>query len=243
MTEETATEETVQSASEETAQSASEEAVREEAREADAPGDGSDAEGSCEGGCSEDGCSEDGTDCADADSCVDADGGEKLSFRDKKKLNAELKKLRAQIDAQETAAAEMKDRYTRLAAEFDNYKRRTAKELDSRYEDARGDVWKAILPVVDNFERALNHAGGSETDGDSFREAIALIYRQLQEEMKNAGVTEIEALHAPFNPELHNAMMHVEDETVGENLVVEVFVKGYKLADKVLRHSMVKVAN
>lgn len=166
---------------------------------------------------------------------------EKLSFKDKKKLTAELKKLRTQLEETRQASEEMKDRYTRMCAEFENYKRRTGKELDARYADAKGDVWKNILPVIDNFERAI----AQETDDAqvSYKQGVEMIYRQLMEAMKAAGVEEIEAMGVEFNPELHNAVMHVEDESLGANTVIEVFAKGYKMGDKVLRYSMVKVAN
>ena len=166
---------------------------------------------------------------------------EKLSFKDKKKLNAEMKKLRDQVEEANKVAEEVKDRYTRMCAEFENYKRRTGKELDARYADAKGDVWKNILPVVDNFERAL----AQETDeaNASYKQGVEMIYRQLMEAMKAHGVEEIEAMGAEFNPEFHNAVMHVDDESVGANIIVDVFAKGYKMGDKVLRYSMVKVAN
>lgn len=166
---------------------------------------------------------------------------EKLSFKDKKKMNAELKKLRDQVEEANKASEEMKDRYTRMCAEFENYKRRTGKELDARYADAKGDVWKNILPVVDNFERAL--AQETDESNASYKQGVEMIYRQLVEAMKAAGVEEIEALNAEFNPEFHNAVMHVDDESVGANVIVDVFAKGYKMGDKVLRYSMVKVAN
>ncbi|MBR5280405.1 MAG: nucleotide exchange factor GrpE [Clostridia bacterium] len=166
---------------------------------------------------------------------------EKLSFKDKKKMNAELKKLRDQVEEANKAADEIKDRYTRMCAEFENYKRRTGKELDARYADAKGDVWKNILPVIDNFERAL----AQETDESnvSYKQGVEMIYRQLVEAMKAAGVEEIEAMGVEFNPEFHNAVMHVDDETLDANIIVDVFAKGYKMGDKVLRYSMVKVAN
>lgn len=166
---------------------------------------------------------------------------EKVSFKDKKKFNAELKKLRAQVEEANKASEEMKDRYTRMCAEFENYKRRTGKELDARYTDAKGDVWKNILPVVDNFERAL--AQETDESNASYKQGVEMIYRQLMEAMKAAGVEEIEAMGVEFNPELHNAVMHAEDESVGANIIVDVFAKGYKMGDKVLRYSMVKVAN
>ena len=119
---------------------------------------------------------------------------EKLSFKDKKKMNAELKKLRDQVEEANKASEEMKDRYTRMCAEFENYKRRTGKELDARYADAKGDVWKNILPVVDNFERAL--AQETDESNASYKQGVEMIYRQLVEAMKAAGVEEIEAFMA-----------------------------------------------
>lgn len=166
---------------------------------------------------------------------------EKLSFKDKKKASAELKKVRTQLEEANQSLEEVKDRYTRLCAEFENYKRRTGKELDARYSDAKGDVWKSVLPVIDNFERAL--AQETDESNASYKQGVEMIYRQLTEAMKAAGVEEIEAMGAEFDPEFHNAVMHVDDESVGANIIVDVFAKGYKMGDKVLRYSMVKVAN
>lgn len=169
---------------------------------------------------------------------------EKDSKKDKKKAAAEAAKLETRNAELEKAIAEEKDRYARLAAEYDNYRKRTARELDGRYADAKADTWKSLLTVVDNFERALaSEPAGGEGAKDPFREGMELTYKQLKEQMEKAGVTEIEAKGKEFDPELHNAVMHCDDENLGENIVAEVFVKGYKLGDKVLRHSMVKVAN
>lgn len=169
---------------------------------------------------------------------------EKDSKKDKKKAAAEALRLETRNAELEKAITEEKDRYARLAAEYDNYRKRTARELDGRYADAKADTWKSLLAVVDNFERALAvEPAGEEGAKDPFREGMELTYKQLKEQMEKAGVTEIEAKGKEFDPELYNAVMHCEDENLGENIVAEVFVKGYKLGDKVLRHSMVKVAN
>ena len=136
---------------------------------------------------------------------------------------------------------EVKDRYTRLAAEYDNYRKRTAKEIDMRYEDAKADVWKNIIGIIDDFERALQAEILPECQ--NYKEGVNLIYKKLSDMMASSGIEEIKALHEPFNPELHNAVMHIDSEDAGENEVVEVFVKGYRLGDKVIRPSMVKVAN
>ena len=136
---------------------------------------------------------------------------------------------------------EYKDRYTRLVAEFDNYKKRTARELDARYADAKANVWSTILPVVDNFDRAI--AADATTDPAAYAQGVELIYKQLKEIMKSNGIEEIEALGLEFDPEYHNAVMHIDSDEAGENQIVEVFSKGYKTEAKVIRHSVVKVAN
>lgn len=166
--------------------------------------------------------------------------GEK-GFFGKKKSSAELKKLMDQLAEKETELSEMKDRYARLAAEFDNYKKRTSREMDARYSDAKGDVLKGFLPVLDNFGRAV--ATEVPKGCEPIQEGVTLIFQQFSDILKGYGVEEIEALGKEFDPNLHNAIMHVEDASLGENQVVEVFEKGYRMGDKVLRYSMVKVAN
>ena len=171
-----------------------------------------------------------------------AEGSRKEKDRkEKKKLTAELAGLEAKNAELEKAVAEEKDRYARLAAEYDNYRKRTSRELDGRYADGKADAWKGLLPVIDNFERAL--AAAPEDAEDPLRKGIELTYRQFREQMEKDGVKEIEALGKEFDPELHNAVMHCEDETLGDNVIADVFMKGYVLGDKVLRHSMVRVAN
>ncbi|MBQ2307141.1 MAG: nucleotide exchange factor GrpE [Clostridia bacterium] len=171
-----------------------------------------------------------------------AAGGHKEKDRkEKKKLTAELAGLEAKNAELEKKLAEEKDRYARILAEYDNYRKRTSRELDGRYADGKADAWKGLLPVIDNFERAL--AAAPEDSDDPLRKGIELTYRQFKEQMEKDGVKEIEALGKDFDPELHNAVMHCEDEALGENVIADVFMKGYMLGDKVLRHSMVKVAN
>lgn len=163
------------------------------------------------------------------------------SFLGKKKKNAEAEKLKKEINDLKAEVDEHKDKYARLAAEYDNYRKRTAKEIDMRYTDAKADVWKNIISVVDDFERVIN----TEIPGEcqNFKDGVNLIYKKLTEMMASAGIEEIKALNEQFDPELHNAVMHIDSEEAGENEVVEVFMKGYKLGDKVIRCSMVKVAN
>ena len=135
--------------------------------------------------------------------------------------------------------ADVNDKYLRLAAEYDNYRKRTAKEKESVYGDAKADTIKPLLAVYDNLERGI----AQYDESDVHRQGLELILRQFTETLTKLGVTEIEAKGQPFDPGLHNAVMHVEDETAGENTVVEVFQKGFMLGDKVLRFAMVKVAN
>ncbi|HIU29160.1 MAG TPA: nucleotide exchange factor GrpE, partial [Candidatus Egerieisoma faecipullorum] len=163
------------------------------------------------------------------------------SFLGKKKQNAELGKLQQQNEALKKETEEWKDKYTRLAAEYDNYRKRTAKEIDARYDDAKADVWKNVLGILDDFERAMQAEILPECQ--NYKDGVALIYKKLSDLMTSSGIEEIKALHEPFNPEMHNAVMHIDSEEAGENEVVEVFMKGYKLGDRVIRHSMVKVAN
>lgn len=130
----------------------------------------------------------------------------------------------------------------RNAAEFDNFKKRTVREKEAIYSNAICNVIEDILPVIDNFDRAMQVAN-KEEDFKALKEGIDLVFRQLKDVMKNLGVEEIKCLNENFNPELHNAVMHVEDDECGENIIIEELQKGYLLKDKVIRHSMVKVAN
>ncbi len=135
--------------------------------------------------------------------------------------------------------ADVNDKYLRLAAEYDNYRKRTAKEKENIYGDAKADTIKPLLAVYDNLERGI----AQYDEADAHRQGLELILRQFTETLTKLGVTEIEAKGQPFDPGLHNAVMHVEDKEAGENTVVEVFQKGFMLGDKVLRFAMVKVAN
>ena len=135
--------------------------------------------------------------------------------------------------------ADEQDKYLRLAAEYDNYRKRTTKEKENTYADAKADTVKEFLGVLDNLERGL----AQFDEGDPHRQGMELICRQFLAVLEKLGVTRIEAQGQPFDPQKHDAVMHVEDENVGENTVVEVLQQGYQLGDKVLRFAMVKVAN
>ena len=156
----------------------------------------------------------------------------------------ELKKQQQELDKQIADAdkklADEQDKYLRLAAEYDNYRKRTAKEKDNLYQDAKADTIKEFLAVYDNLERAV----ATEGDEDSpHKKGLEMIFHQYQEILKKLGVTEIEAQGQPFDPEKHNAVMHIDDENLGENVVSQVFQAGFLLGDKVIRHAIVQVAN
>ena len=136
---------------------------------------------------------------------------------------------------------EWKDKYVRLYADFDNYKKRTQKEMLGSYNNGLSAALEQLLPVVDNFDRAM--VAIDESDKSDFAQGVGMIYKQLTDMMKNFGVEPIVALGENFDPNFHDAVMHVDDDKFGENEIVEEFVKGYMIKDKVLRHSVVKVAN
>ena len=136
--------------------------------------------------------------------------------------------------------ADVNDKYLRLAAEYDNYRKRTAKEKESLYNDAKIDTVKALLGVYDNLERGLAQYGDEESP---HRKGLEMVFNQFKESLKKLGVETMDAAGKPFDPEKHNAVMHVEDENYGENTVVEVLQQGFTLGDKVLRFAIVKVAN
>ncbi len=142
-------------------------------------------------------------------------------------------------DSLREALARKEDQYLRLAAEYDNYRKRTAKEKEKLGQSIRADTAAAFLPVYDNLERALKQ----ETADEAFKKGVEMTMNQLKEVFLKLNITEIPALGKPFDPNLHNAVMHVEDDSVGENTVVEVFQAGFQCGDRVVRCSMVKVAN
>ncbi len=158
------------------------------------------------------------------------EGKKKPSFFGRKKK--ETDKYQTQID-------DLTDRLKRNLAEFDNFRKRTEKEKASMYVIGARDIVEKVLPVVDSFERGLAQA----QEGDAFADGMKMIYRQLMTALEEAGVKPIEAVGKEFNPDFHNAVMHVDDESLGENVVAEELQKGYTYKDFVVRHSMVKVAN
>ena len=166
----------------------------------------------------------------------EAKGGDK---RRAKKAEAEIAELTERLAASEAALAEEKEKYLRMLAEYDNFRRRTAKEKDGIYADAMADTVKAILPVIDNLERAA--AATPEGGQDGLSQGVQLTLKSAMDTLNKLGVSVIET--ETFDPNVHNAVMHVDDEAFGEGQIVEVFQKGYIRGDKVIRFAMVKVAN
>lgn len=150
---------------------------------------------------------------------------------------------REQMEQMEQLAkmvSDASDKYLRLAAEYDNYRKRTTKEKDGIYQDAKGDTIKTFLAVYDNLERAAAAEGGED---DPHKKGLEMIFHQFKELLAKEGVKEIEAEGKEFDPELMDAVMHIEDESLGENVVAQVFQAGFELNGKVLRHAIVQVAN
>lgn len=139
----------------------------------------------------------------------------------------------------QAAIKEQEDKYLRLLAEYDNYRKRSQKEKENAWITAKADTAKEFFPVYDNLERALKQ----ETADEAYAKGVQMTMNQLKAVLEKLGIEEIPALGEVFDPVLHNAVMHIEDETFGENTVAEVFQTGFKTGDKVIRHAMVKVAN
>ena len=156
-------------------------------------------------------------------------------------VSAEINELKTQLEQKSKENEEYLNLLQRTYAEFDNYKKRTAKEKEVLYSNSIIDIMTNVLPVIDNLEMALESCKGE--DGSKIVEGVEMILKQLKDMLKKYKVTEIEAIKQQFNPVYHEAVMHIEDENFGESEITEVLRKGYKCGDKVLRHSMVKVAN
>ena len=158
--------------------------------------------------------------------------------KEKKKLFGRKPKK----DPKDEKIEELTDRVTRQMAEFDNFRKRTEKEKAAMYEIGAKSVIEKLLPIVDNFERGFLTVAEEDKE-DSFVKGMEMVYKQILTTFETIGVKPIEAVGQEFNPDLHNAVMHVDDENVGENIIVEEFQKGYTYHDAVVRYSMVKVAN
>ncbi len=149
---------------------------------------------------------------------------------------------RKAADPKDAVIADLQDRVKRQMAEFDNFRKRTDKEKSAMFEMGASDVIKKLLPVVDNFERGFKSITDDEKE-TPFAKGMDMVYKQTIKMLEDLDVKPIEAVGLEFNPDLHNAVMHVEDDSVGESIIIEEFEKGYTYRDTVIRHSMVKVAN
>ena len=186
------------------------------------------------------------TPCAE-EPCVEAESEKEPEKETKckkkqKKSDLEVSELKKAMEQKDAMIFDLNDKYLRLCAEYDNFRKRSSKEKESIYADSCMDILEQILPVLDNLERAALY-NTEDTAETPMGKGLALTLKSFAETLAKLGVTEIEALGKPFDPEKHNAVMHVDDEAFGENEVVEVFRKGYQKGDKVIRYSMVKVAN
>ena len=192
-------------------------------------------EGNAEADTLNDEAGADNADSADVESEAKAEEAEQPT-KEKAKLFKKKK------DPKDEKIEELSDKLLRQMAEFDNFRKRTEKEKSAMYEIGAKDIIEKLLPVVDNFERGFTTVAEEDKE-DAFVTGMEMVYKQLMTMLEGVGVKPIEAVGQEFNPDLHNAVMHVEDEEVGDNIIVEEFQKGYTYRDSVVRYSMVKVAN
>ena len=157
---------------------------------------------------------------------------------DDKKLKAELEDTKKKLEAKENELSEQNDKYMRMIAEYDNFRKRTAKEKEGIYTDAFFDAIGQILPIIDNVERAA-----AFKESDQVAQGIEMILKSFNEMLAKNNVTAYGEQGEEFDPNIHNAVMHIEDDSFGENVIAEVFQKGYRKDEKILRYAMVKVAN
>lgn len=156
----------------------------------------------------------------------------KKEHNKEKELNEQISKLKDELE-------DIKDRHTRLIAEFDNLKKRSAKERENLYGSIMGDVISSLLPVMDNLEKATE----AESKDEEYKKGIELVLKQFKDVLSANGVTEIEAVGQQFDPSIHEAVSSIQDENLGEKIVAQEYRKGYKIGNRVIRHSMVVVAN
>ena len=168
-----------------------------------------------------------------------AEGKHEEKHESKHEHHHEKAALEAKLEASEKKNEELKNQLLRTAAEYDNYRKRSQKEKDNLYTEIRSETVEKFLPVYDNLERAL----AQETQDAAFKKGVEMTMNQLVSVMEKLGVESFGAAGDHFDPQLHNAVMHIEDESLGENVIAEVFQKGFKVGEKVVRFAMVKVAN
>ena len=166
------------------------------------------------------------------------ENGTKKEKKTSKKESKEVKELTAKVEELTNSLAEQNDKYLRMAAEYDNFRRRSREEKDATYENAMADTVAEILPIIDNLERAAQ----CDAEG-SVKEGLIMISKSVESVLAKLGVEPVGAVGDKFDPNLHNAVMHDEDDTLGENEIVEVYQKGYRKGNKIIRFAMVKTVN
>lgn len=169
-----------------------------------------------------------------------ADEGKKEKKSDLKKLKNEVEALKKQLEEEKARADELNDKYLRVAAEYENFRKRTQNERNNIYKDAVADTLGGLLPILDNLQYAAKYSGG---DAEKIAEGLTMILSKLPETLEKMNIKAFGEAGEAFDPNLHNAVLHVEDESLGENVIAEVLQCGYMYGDKVLRYAMVKTAN
>ena len=164
--------------------------------------------------------------------------GKKDKKAENKKYKAELDKLNAELESEKAKTAAAEDKYLRIVAEYDNYRRRSQKEKESIYSDAKADAVKELLPLIDNLQRATGY-----TEADKVAEGVSMILGTLPDILGKMGIEAYGEPGEQFDPNIHNALMHEENPELGENVIVSVYQQGYRLGDKIIRYAMVTVAN
>ena len=168
-----------------------------------------------------------------------ADGAQETAPEDVQEASPESAQVQTEAEQLRQELETKQDQYLRLAAEYENFRKRTQREKDAIYQDAVSDTAKKFLPVYDNLERALK----AETADEAFRKGVEMTMTELTKIMDGIGIKAFGAAGEPFDPEKHNAVMHIDDESLGDNVVAEVFQTGFTMGDRVIRFAMVKVAN
>ena len=176
----------------------------------------------------------------EAENTADAGDAKKEKKSDVKKLKAEIEDMKKKLEAAEAAAVEANDKYLRLAAEYDNFRKRTQKDRENTYSDAVSDTLSGLLPILDNLQYASKYSSG---DAEKFIEGVNLILGKLPETLEKLEVRAFGEAGEKFDPTLHNAVLHVEDDSLEEGVITDVLQCGYMYREKVLRYAMVKVAN
>jgi len=174
------------------------------------------------------------------EAAAEEETGKKDKKSDVKKLKAEVESLKKQLEEEKARADETNDKYLRVAAEYENFRKRTQNERNNIYKDAVADTLGGLLPILDNLQYAAKYSGG---DAEKVAEGLTMILSKLPETLEKMNIKAFGEVGEEFDPNLHNAVLHVEDESLGENVIAEVLQCGYMYGDKVLRYAMVKTAN